>query len=173
MIRSNKDTASLVAGIRESVGAVNPEIGIDFDVFRNMILRQLLRERLMAWLSSFFGALAAVLATLGLYGVLSYMVVQRTREIGIRMAIGATPPVIVRMILGEAVSLLLMGIAAGTALSLVALKVAAKLLYGLTPRDPFSFVVAIVLLSVAALAAAYIPARRASRLQPMAALREE
>jgi len=173
MIRSNMATASLVGGIKESVRAANPEIGVDFEVFRNMILRQLLRERLMAWLSSFFGVLAAVLATVGLYGVLSYMVVQRTREIGIRMAIGATPPAIIGMILWEAVSLLLIGLAIGTVLALLALNVAAKLLYGLSPRDPLSFVGAILLLSAAALAAAYIPARRASRLQPMAALREE
>ena len=173
MIRSDAPIAGLVAAIKEAVAATNPEITLDFEPFRNLILRLLLRERLMASLSGFFAALAALLATMGLYGVLSYMVVQRTREIGIRMALGAAPGAIVRMILREAVSLLLMGLGIGTGIALLAVNLASKLLFGLSPRDPLSFAGAILLLSLAALAAGYIPARRASRLQPMAALREE
>src|SRR5258708_4078027 len=132
-----------------------------------MILRQLLRERLMASLSSFFGLLATILATVGLYGVVSYMVVRRTREIGIRMAIGARPPAIIALILREAASLLAAGIAIGLGLSFFAVRVAESLLYGISARDPISFVVAAGVLSVAALLAGYIPARRAARVDPM------
>ncbi len=173
LVRSSAPTASLIAAIKETIGRVNPEIGLDFDLIRNMVLRNMVRERLMATLSFVFGLLAAVLATVGLYGVVAYMVVRRTREIGIRMALGAEPPGIVRMVLREAITLLAIGLAAGAVLAWFAVEYAGKLLYGLPPRDPASFGAAAAVLVLAALAAGYIPARRASRLHPMAALREE
>jgi predicted permease len=173
LVRSSAPPASMIAAIKETISRANPEVGVDFDMIRNMVLRNMVRERLMATLSAIFGLLAGVLATVGLYGVVAYMVVRRTREIGIRMALGAQPPGIVRMVLKETVTLLGVGLAAGAVLAFFLVNSAAKLLYGLPPRDPASFGAAAVVLAVAVLAAGYIPARRASRLHPMTALRQE
>jgi putative ABC transport system permease protein len=173
MVRSSAPPASLVASVKEAVAGVHPAIGMDFEMIRSMVLRGMVRERLMASLSGVFGLLAVILATVGLYGVVAYMVVRRTREIGIRMALGAEPPRIVRMVLKEAITLLAIGLAAGLVLAWFAVGYAGKLLYGLPPRDPASFGAAAVILTLAALAAAFVPALRASRLHPMAALREE
>jgi putative ABC transport system permease protein len=173
MVRSSAPSASLVAAIKETVAGVHPAIGMDFEMVRNMVLRQFVRERLMASLGGVFGLLAAILATVGLYGVIAYIVVRRTKEIGIRMALGAEPPRIVRMVLKEAVTLLMIGLEAGAVLAWFAVGYAERLLYGLPPRDPASFGAAALILAVVALVAGLIPAWRASRLHPMAALREE
>jgi predicted permease len=131
------------------------------------------QERLYARLLSFFGGLALLLAAIGLSGVLAYSVAQRTKEIGIRMALGADPRNIARMVLRDAAVLLVMGLAVGTALALVATRVAEALLFGLQPNDPLTFAgVAAVLLGVAMMAC-YIPARRATKVDPMVALRYE
>jgi ABC-type antimicrobial peptide transport system permease subunit len=127
----------------------------------------------MAALSSFFGALAALLATIGLYGVMAYMMVRRRNEIGIRVALGASRPQIVGLVMKEAALLLVIGVAAGVAGSLVFARTAATLLFGLTARDPLTFLAAAVLLAAAAALGSYLPAQRASRLDPMTALRDE
>jgi ABC-type antimicrobial peptide transport system permease subunit len=127
----------------------------------------------MATLSGAFGLLAGLLATLGLYGVISYMVARRRNEIGVRVALGADRGRVVRLVLREAVLLLGTGLIIGLAISLWAGRAAAALLYGLTPHDPATIAAAIALLAGVALAAAYAPARRAAALDPMAALREE
>jgi hypothetical protein len=173
MVRSSAPLTSLVASIKEAVAGINPAIGVDFEMIRSLVLRGMVRERLMASLSGVFGLLAAILATVGLYGVVAYMVIRRTREIGVRMALGAEPSRIVTMILREALLLLGIGLAAGAVLAWFAVQAAGKLLYGVQPRDPLSFGVAALALALAALAAGYVPARRASRLHPMVALREE
>jgi ABC-type antimicrobial peptide transport system permease subunit len=142
-------------------------------VFATDIKNSLLRERLLAALSGFFGVLAVVLATIGLYGVIAYLVVRRTNEIGIRMALGATPVRILAMIIGEAAGLLAFGIAAGAILALASARVAAALLFGLKPYDPETLIAAVVVLCAIAASAALVPARRAARLQPNVALREE
>jgi putative ABC transport system permease protein len=128
---------------------------------------------LMAMLSGFFGALAAILAMVGLYGVISYMVVQRRSEIGVRMALGASRRDILAMILREAAILLGIGLAVGTILSLAAGNAAASLLYGLKPRDPLTLIAAILGMTVVAFIASLLPARRAAAVHPMVALREE
>ncbi|MBA0083857.1 MAG: FtsX-like permease family protein [Acidobacteria bacterium Pan2503] len=127
----------------------------------------------MATLSGFFGFLAALLAAIGLYGVISYMVVQRTKEIGIRMAIGAKRVDVVGMILRQAGILTVAGLVIGTGLALASAKVAKSLLYGLQPRDPFTLVLAVVTLTAVAALASFLPAYRASRLDPLKALRYE
>jgi putative ABC transport system permease protein len=173
VIRADVPLASLIPAIKRSVAEVSPEIDIDFHPFRTQILDGLLRERLMATLSGFFGALAAILAVIGLYGVISYMVARRTNEIGIRMALGANGGGIVRLILREALLLLGIGLVVGAALALAAARTASSMLFGLKPYDPATLAFAIGTLAMVAIAASYIPARRAAGVDPMVALREE
>jgi ABC-type antimicrobial peptide transport system permease subunit len=137
------------------------------------IERSLFQERLIAHLSSFFGALALLLACVGLYGLLSYEVTQRTREIGIRMALGARPPDILRIVVRQGVGLSAAGAFIGILVALGATRYLASLLYGVRPFDPPTFLAVALLLGLVALAACYIPARRASCVDPMVALRYE
>ena len=117
--------------------------------------------------------LAGVLAVLGLYGVIAYMVARRRNEIGVRIALGATRTRVVGLVLREAILLLALGIAIGVAFAAWAGRTAASLVYGMKPGDPLTLGAAVALLALVALAASYGPASRASRLQPMEALREE
>ena len=173
LIKSSLPVTSLMASLKQSIGELNPGIDIEFSVFKTKIHDSLLQDELMATLSGFFGFLAALLAAIGLYGVMSYMVVQRTREIGIRMAIGAKRADVVRMILREAAVLTLAGLVIGSGLALGAAQAAKSLLYGLKPRDPLTLVIAIVTLSAVASLASFWPAYRASKLDPLEALRYE
>ena len=162
-----------MASIKQAISDVNPGIDFEFKVFKTQVHNSLVKDELMATLSGFFGFLAALLAAVGLYGVISYMVVQRTKEIGIRMAIGAERADVIGMILREAGLLTIAGLVSGTTLALLSAQVAKSLLYGLKPRDPFTLVLAVVtLISVAAIAS-FLPAYRASRLDPLKALRYE
>ncbi len=173
IVRSSGDVQPLVAALRHTMGKINPEIAIDFHVLDKDVKDSLLRERLLAVLSGFFGALAVVLATVGLYGVIAYMVARRTNEIGIRMALGAAPRQILAMVLGEAGKLLVVGVAVGIVLALAAGRSAATLLFGLKPYDPVMLLAASAGLAMVAVAATLVPARRAAKLEPMAALRDE
>jgi putative ABC transport system permease protein len=173
LIRSSLPLTSLMASVKQTMGEMNPGIDLEFKVFKRQIHNSLLQDELMATLSSFFGFLAALLAAIGLYGVISYMVVQRTREIGIRMAIGADRVAVVRIILREAGMLTVAGLVIGTGLALGAAQAAKSLLYGLKPRDPLTLVIAIVTLSAVAALASFLPAYRASKLDPLVALRYE
>src|SRR4029453_13003956 len=127
----------------------------------------------MAMLAGFFGGLAGLLAVIGLYGILSYMVARRRSEIGIRMALGADRRIVTRLVVREALKLLVVGLAIGAALAAAAARSARSLLFGLEPGDPATMIGAIVGLAVVAVLAAYWPARRAARLNPVMALREE
>jgi predicted permease len=129
-------------------------------------------ERLVARLSGFFGALALLLAALGLYGVTSYSVARRRAEIGVRMALGADPGGVVRLVLGRVAALVATGAAAGVLVSLWAAKYVAALLFGLNPRDPATLTLAVVVLAACAGLAGWLPARRAARLDPVRVLRE-
>jgi putative ABC transport system permease protein len=127
----------------------------------------------MAVLSGFFGALAALLAMIGLYGLISYTVAMRKNEIGIRMALGASPGSVVRIIVRQTLTLLGVGVGAGLVLAMAAAKGANSLLYGLEADDPLTLFSAAGFLAAVALVASYIPAYRASRVEPMNALRYE
>ena len=127
----------------------------------------------MAMLSGFFAALALLLAGIGLYGVTTYSVGRRRREIGIRMALGAGPAAIVRMIVARVVVIVCLGIAIGTVLSFWAAGFVENLLFGLRPRDPLTLAGAALTLAVIGIAAAWIPARRATRIAPADVLRVE
>ena len=130
-------------------------------------------QRFNAWLLGIFAGIALLLATVGLYGVLAFSVSQRTREIGVRMALGAQAWDVAGLVLRQGLMLSLIGIAAGVCVSLAATRVLSRLLYGVAPTDPATFATLAFLLTAVALAACLIPARRAMKLDPMAALRFE
>jgi len=138
-----------------------------------MVEESLLRERLMAKLSGSFGVLALVLASIGLYGLLSYGVTSRSKEIGIRMALGAGTRNVLSLILHEAVLLVLIGVAVGVPVVLYVSRFAKSLLFDLSPTDPVSLVIAGLVLMSVALVAGYLPARRATKVDPLVALRDE
>jgi ABC-type antimicrobial peptide transport system permease subunit len=130
-------------------------------------------QRLIARLSAFFGLLAAFLVCIGIYGLLSYAVARRTSEIGVRMALGARRSSVLWLILREILVLVVVGVMIGAPIALAGNRLVVKLLYGLSPADPLSLAAAIGLLSVIALFAGYLPARRASLVEPTVALRCE
>ena len=173
LIRSSLPLTSLIGSMKETIADVNPGIDLEFLVFKTRIQNSLLQDELMATLSGFFGFLAALLAAIGLYGVMSYMVIQRTKEIGIRMAIGAERFDVLTMILREATVLTVTGLVLGIGLALGAAQAAKSLLYGLKPRDPLTLVMAVVTLTAVAALASFLPAYRASKLDPLTALRYE
>ena len=135
--------------------------------------QQVFKERLIARMSGFFGVLALVLACIGLYGLISYEVSRRTREIGIRAALGAGRRDVLRMVVGQGMRLAIAGAALGTVLALVLLRYAKSLLFGVGASDPVTFIVVAALLIGVMLAASYVPARRAMSVDPVVALRYE
>lgn len=173
VIRSDEPLLEIASSVKTALAEINPAMVVNFRVFKTTVREGLLRERLMATLSGFFGALAAVLAMIGLYGVISYMVIRRTNEIGIRMALGARPREILAMVLREAASLLGIGLAIGTVLAVIGAIVARGLLFGLRPSDPKTVFMAITMLAAVAMVASYFPARWAAGVNPIAALRDE
>ena len=172
-IHSPVPLSGVMAEVRRKVNELSPEIRIEFRVFDQQIRDGLIRERLMAWLAGAFGALAAILAIVGLYGVISYRVLRRQNEIGIRLALGASRLRIVLLILREVVAMLLIGLGIGTAVSLAAAQGARSLLFGLSPYDIPTLVVSGCLLALVAGVASFVPALRASRVDPIVALRHE
>jgi len=164
---------TVTSEVSSAIAAINPRIVVEFSTMRNQVDRSLLRERLMATLSGFFGALAALIATIGLYGVMSYMVARRRNEIGIRMALGADRRDVVRMVMREASLLLGAGLLVGAVMAVAAARTASALLFGLQPGDPSTLAMAAAGLGAVAMFASYLPALRASRIEPTEALREE
>jgi predicted permease len=173
LVRTSMPPANVLPSLRHALAEISPEIVTNWDTLDAMVRRGTLQERLLAELSTFFGLLAGLLAIVGLYGVLSYIVARRTNEIGVRMALGADRASVVRLILREAVMLLLAGVVVGTVLSLFAGRAASTMLFGLRPNDPITLAAAVLGLGVVSIAASYLPARRAANLDPVAALRAE
>jgi len=173
VIRADSVSSSMTTATTRAITDVNPTIAIQYQTMREQIDQSLTRERLMATLSGFFGGLALFIATIGLYGVMSYMVGRRRTEIGVRMALGADAGTVVRMIVREAGVLLVAGLVVGAALSFYAARAATSFLYELKPSDPLTMVMAMATLASVTLLAGWIPARRAARLPPTVALREE
>ena len=173
VIRSAMPEPRVISALKRTIAEASPAIIIDFHDLKTQIRESLRKERLMATLTGFFGFLASVLATIGLYSVIAYTVARRRSEIGIRMALGATRRDVLGLILREAGTLVAAGIGIGTLIAQAAATTAGAMLYGLQPRDPASFLVAIVLLAAVALAASYVPASRAAGLDPVVTLHDE
>jgi predicted permease len=173
VLRTNAPLGEFYRNAEAAVADFNPNLGIDFTVLTAQIKESLMRDRLMAALAGAFGFLAGFLAVLGLYGVIAYMVARRRNEIGVRIALGASRRQVIGLVLREAALLLAIGLAVGAGLAAWAGTAASSLVYGLKPRDPMTLGGAITLLAVVALLASFGPALRASRLQPMDALRDE
>jgi putative ABC transport system permease protein len=172
-VRFSSPPSAAISAVREKLSSLFPEMKVEYHVYQTEIQSGLVRERLMALLSAFFGALAALLAMIGLYGVISYIIAMRRNEIGIRMALGASRQAVVGIVLGQTLVLLALGVGVGLLLAVAATSSARTLLFGLQPTDPLSLVSAAIFLAVVALAASFLPAYRATRYDPMNALRYE
>jgi predicted permease len=173
-VRTRTNPTAMTASIRGIVNQMDSNLPV-FNVHTQteLIDRLLFQERMIAKLSGFFGALALVLACIGLYGLLSYEVSRRTREIGIRTALGAQQRDVLRLVVGQGIVLSLAGGAAGIAVALAVTRYLRSMLYDVHTSDPATIAAVAILLSFVALAASYVPARRATRVDPMVALRDE
>jgi predicted permease len=173
-VRYSGDAGQIVPSVRRAIAEVNPNVLVGpISSLSEQVEDSTANQRLIARLSAFFGLLAAFLVCIGIYGLLSYAVARRTSEIGVRMALGAQRANVLWLILREILLLVVIGIAIGAPIALAGNRLVVKLLYGLTPADPLSLAAAIAMLSVIALVASYLPARRASLVEPTVALRCE
>jgi predicted permease len=172
VIRGAGDPTVLISAVRSAIWAVDPNLSISrvqtMEQVRSAVLGP---QQLNLSLTGAFGLLALILAAVGLYGVTSYSVAQRTQEIGIRVALGARQSAVLQLVIGEGVRLALVGLAVGTAAALALTRFMSSLLYGVSPRDPFTFLGVALVLAGVALLASYLPARRATRVDPIVALR--
>jgi predicted permease len=171
-VRTSGNSAAVAASIRAAVKEIAPSVEApDIRALDTLIDQSITTERTVAQLSSFFGVLALLLTCIGLYGVLSYDVVSRTKEFGIRLALGARPRDVLKLILIQALTLVLIGLAVGLSAAVALTRLIASLLYDLNPIDPSTFVAVTLLLTILALLACWLPARRATKVDPMVALR--
>ena len=170
---SNADTRSVSSSAREILQDLNPEIATRFRTFEQVYSESLGSRRLNVILIGFFGITALLLSAAGVFGLTAYSVNRRTREFGVRLALGATSRDVLRMVLGQGMLTILIGVAIGIAGSFALTQTLSSLLFGVTATDPVTFVGVTLLLVVVALLACYIPARRATRVDPMVALRYE
>jgi len=174
VVRTAGNPSGITARVRQELRELDPNLPV---LRINTIAEQsndlLVQERLLATLASAFGVLAMLLVCLGLYGVISYAVARRTNELGIRLALGATPAAVLRLVLKENLWLVLVGIALGVSVALAAARLISARLFGISPTDPLTIVAAIALLLAVAALAAFFPARRVARVDPLVALRHE
>ncbi|MGH7488090.1 MAG: FtsX-like permease family protein, partial [bacterium] len=171
-VRSSGSPALVARTVGSALRGINDDVTLTFEPLAQQVDESLAADRVLAMLSGSFGAVALLLAGLGLYGVTAYSVARRRIEIGIRMAIGAAPANIVRMVLSRVSLLVGVGVLAGAGLSVWVSTFLASLLYGLEPRDPATLVGSAVALAAVAALAGWLPAWRASRIDPAEVLRE-
>jgi predicted permease len=172
-LRSDGPVYALIPTVRAAFSGVNRDIALEFHDLETQVNESLLRPRMVALLSTVFGALALLLAMVGLYGITNYAVAQRKGEIGIRIALGAEPRSVIWLMLRDVAILVIAGLALGLAASLAAGHLVVSLLYGVRFNDPLQLAGAALILAAAIALAAYLPARRAAQGDPMAALRQE
>ena len=173
-IRTHASAGSVIAGVREAIRSIDPDLPlIDVRTQADQIAATMQQERIFATLTAGFGVLALILASVGIYGLMSYNVARRTNEIGVRMALGAQRGAIGRMVMGETLKLVLIGVVIGVPTAWALSRVIASQLFGLSPHDPVTLVGVTLLLFSAGAIAAYIPSRRATHMDPMVALRHE
>ena len=169
---ASRSSALLTRSIADAIGSVDKDLALTFRPLSDQISASLTQERIVAMLAGFFGALALLLAGLGLYGVTSYAVSRRRTEIGIRMALGAAPAGVVRLVLSRVSMLVGLGVLIGAGISSWASQFVATLLYGLEPRDPVTLAGSVAVLAAVGAVAGWLPARRASRIDPAVVLRD-
>jgi predicted permease len=172
-LRTAIPPSGLTSPVRAAVAGVSSAIPLDFHTLAEQVNDSVVQERMLALLSGFFGALALLLAMIGLYGTFSYLVTQRQKEFGVRMALGAEPRSILRLVMLDLVVVLAGGLVAGSCISLATTRVLQGMLFGLGPRDTGTLFAAAGLLTAVALVAGYLPAHRATKVDPMVALRHE
>jgi putative ABC transport system permease protein len=174
VVRTNIEPMSLAPAVRKTVWEIDKDQPVsDITSMEAVVSDSVARQRFSMLLLGVFAVLALVLAAVGIYGVMSYSVVQRTREIGIRMALGAQRRDVLKMTVGQGLKLVGIGVAIGLAAAVILTRVMSTLLFGVSATDPTTFVsISVVLIAVAVLAS-YIPALRATRIDPMLALRYE
>jgi putative ABC transport system permease protein len=174
VVRTANDPLALVPAVRNELRQMDPELPMAaISTMDQLLADSISRSRFTMLLLGIFACIALVLASVGIYGVIAYSVTQRTQEFGIRMALGANRRDVFRLVLGQGTRLALLGIGIGIIAALVVTRLMAKLLYGISATDPLTFAAVALLLALVALAACYIPARRATRVDPIIALRYE
>jgi putative ABC transport system permease protein len=174
VLRTALDARAAAAELRSAVAAIDRSLPVDrIEPMDNLVAGSVAQPRFRAAILAAFSLLALVMASIGIYGVMSYLVVQRTREFGIRLSVGATRGDVLRLVLGRAAGLIAIGTCVGLAGAAGLARFVATLLFGTTPLDPLTFAAVPILLASVALAASYLPARRATRIDPMVALRHE
>ncbi|HKG22871.1 MAG TPA: FtsX-like permease family protein, partial [Blastocatellia bacterium] len=174
VIRAESSPTQVVGAVRDAVAALDPNQPVsNIKTMHQVIEERSSSKRLMTWMLAIFALIALLLAAVGIYAVMSYVVAQRTHEIGVRMALGAEPRDIFRLVVGQGAILITIGVVLGLGGAFVLTRAMAEILYGVTVTDPITFIAISLLLASVALLACYVPARRATRVDPMVALRYE
>ncbi|PYS34824.1 MAG: hypothetical protein DMF75_05395 [Acidobacteria bacterium] len=174
VVRAEIPAGAAAGELRAAVSAIDPAIAVDrIETMRQLVSGSVAQPRFRTMILVTFSLLALVMASIGIYGVMNYLVIQRTREFGIRLSLGATQTDVLRLVLGRAATLIGAGTCLGLVGSVLLVRLITKLLFGTAPLDPLTFAAVPVLLAAVALVASYIPARRATRIDPIVALRCE
>lgn len=175
VVRSKRaGSPALLADVQSAIRSLNPNLPLArIRTLQEIYDRSLARTSFVLVMLAIAGAMALFIGLVGIYGVISYAVSQRTREIGVRMALGAQPQRILAWILGQGAAMVISGVVIGTACALLLTRFLSSMLFGVRPQDPLTYTIVVLMLGAIALLACYLPARRATRVEPMVALRHE